>query len=85
MKPRASLRLNKKSALESSLMNAEDVAASLSTHEAVCAERYKNIELQFRSSNSRLKRMETIMISAAAAIIGASGAVCMLLIQLLTK
>jgi hypothetical protein len=85
MKPRASLRLNKKSAQESSPMIAEDVAAALSTHEAVCAERYKNIELQFRSSNSRLKRMETIMISAAAAIIGASGAVCMLLIQLITK
>jgi NADPH:quinone reductase-like Zn-dependent oxidoreductase len=85
MKQKASLQLCKKNVRESSQMNAEDVAASLSTHEAVCAERYKNIELQFRSSNSRLKRMETIMISAAAAIIGASGAVCMLLIQLLTK
>jgi ABC-type transport system involved in Fe-S cluster assembly fused permease/ATPase subunit len=85
MKQKASLQLRKKNVRESSQMNAEDVAASLSTHEAVCAERYKNIELQFRSSNSRLKRMETIMISAAAAIIGASGAVCMLLIQLLTK
>ena len=85
MKPRTSRLLNKKNVRGSSLMNAEDVAASLSTHEAVCAERYKNIELQFRSSNSRLKRMETIMISAAAAIIGASGAVCMLLIQLITK
>lgn len=85
MKPRASLRLNKKSALESSRMNAGEVAAALSTHEAVCAERYKNIEVQFRSSNARLKRMETIMIAAAAAIIAASGAVCMLLIQLITK
>jgi hypothetical protein len=85
MKQKASLQLCKKNVRESSQMNAEDVAASLSTHEAVCAERYKNIELQFRSSNSRLKRMETIMISAAAAIIGASGAVCMLLIQLITK
>lgn len=66
-------------------MEASGVAAALSTHEAVCAERYKNIEVQFRSSNSRLKRMETIMISAAAAIIAASGAVCMLLIQLITK
>lgn len=66
-------------------MNATEVAAALSTHEAVCAERYKNIELQFRSSNSRLKRMETIMIGAAAAIIAAAGSVCVLLIQLLTR
>jgi hypothetical protein len=66
-------------------MESSEVASALSTHEAVCAERYKNIEVQFRSSNSRLKRMETIMISAAAAIIAASGAVCMLLIQLITK
>jgi hypothetical protein len=85
MKQKASLQLCKKNVRESSQMNAEDVAASLSTHEAVCAERYKNIEVQFRSSNARLKRMETIMIAAAAAIIAASGAVCMLLIQLLTK
>jgi hypothetical protein len=66
-------------------MNSAEVAAALSTHEAVCAERYKGIEVQFRSSNARLKRMETIMIAAAAAIIGAAGAVCMLLIQLITK
>jgi hypothetical protein len=66
-------------------MNAGEVASALSTHEAVCAERYKNIELQFKSSNARLKRMETIMVGAAAAIIAAAGAVCMLLIQLITK
>ena len=85
MKPKISRRLSKKSAQGSDRMNAGEVAAALSTHEAVCAERYKNIEVQFRSSNARLKRMETIMIAAAAAIIAASGAVCMLLIQLLTK
>lgn len=85
MKPKISRRLSKKSAQGSKGMNAGEVAAALSTHEAVCAERYKNIEVQFRSSNARLKRMETIMIAAAAAIIAASGAVCMLLIQLLTK
>ena len=66
-------------------MNAAEVAAALSTHEAVCAERYKNIELQFRSSNARLKRMETSMGGAAAAIIAAAGAGCKLLVQLWTR
>jgi hypothetical protein len=85
MKPKTSRLLNKKNVRGNKVMNAGEVAAALSTHEAVCAERYKNIEVQFRSSNARLKRMETIMIAAAAAIIAASGAVCMLLIQLITK
>ena len=85
MKPKTSRKPSKSNDQESDEMNAGEVAAALSTHEAVCAERYKNIEVQFRSSNARLKRMETIMIAAAAAIIAASGAVCMLLIQLLTK
>lgn len=85
MKPRTSRRLSKNSVRENKVMNAAEVAAALSTHEAVCAERYKNIELQFRSSNARLKRMETIMVGAAAAIIAAAGAVCMLLVQLLTR
>lgn len=85
MKPRTNRKQNKNSVRESKGMNAAEVAAALSTHEAVCAERYKNIELQFRSSNARLKRMETIMVGAAAAIIAAAGAVCMLLVQLLTR
>lgn len=39
-----------------------DVEAKLSTHEAVCAERYLGI-------NARLKRLETIMIGSAGFII----------------
>lgn len=85
MKPRISRKPNKSNVRGNRGMNAAEVASALSTHEAVCAERYNNIELQFRSSNARLKRMETIMIGAAAAIIAAAGAVCMLLVQLITK
>ncbi len=40
----------------------DDVEARLSTHEAVCAERYAGIW-------ARLKRLETIMISSAGAMI----------------
>lgn len=38
-----------------------DVEAKLMTHEAVCAERYAGI-------NARLKRLETILITSAGAI-----------------
>jgi hypothetical protein len=40
----------------------DDVEARLQTHEAVCAERYDSI-------NARLKRLESILIGAAGAII----------------
>jgi hypothetical protein len=40
----------------------EDLEARLNTHEAVCAERYAGIW-------ARLKRLETILISSAGAII----------------
>lgn len=45
------------------------VESRLDTHEAVCAERYGKIELQFESSNARLKRIETILMGSAASII----------------
>ena len=41
----------------------------LDTHEQVCALRYQNIELQFRSSNARLKRIEQLMIAAPSVVI----------------
>lgn len=40
----------------------EEIARKFLTHEAVCAERYAGI-------NARLKRLETILISTAGAII----------------
>jgi hypothetical protein len=54
----------------------------LETHEQVCALRYQNIELQFRSSNSRLKRIEQLMIAAAGGVIVGFGSIIMLLIQM---
>ena len=45
------------------------VESRLDTHEAVCAERYGKIELQFEASNARLKRIETMLIGAAGFII----------------
>jgi hypothetical protein len=45
------------------------VESRLDTHEAVCAERYGKIELQFEASNARLKRIETILMGSAASII----------------
>lgn len=54
----------------------------LDTHEQVCALRYQNIELQFRSSNARLKRIEQLMIAAAGGVIVGFGSIIMLLIQM---
>ncbi len=54
----------------------------LETHEQVCALRYQNIELQFRSSNSRLKRIEQLMIAAASGVIVGFGSIIIMLVQM---
>ena len=59
--------------------------ARLSTHEAVCAERYAAIATQFAGTNARLKRIEQLMIGAAASVLAGFGAIIILLIQLMTK
>jgi len=51
--------------------NLEDVDHRLSTHEEVCALRYEQI-------NARLKRLETILLCAA-------GAILMLLLSIVLK
>lgn len=61
------------------------VEAQLNTHEAVCAQRYAGIEVQFRSTNARLKRIETLMIGAALSVISGFAAIIMMLFQLLAK
>lgn len=63
----------------------KDVEAQITTHEKVCAERYMGIETQFRSANARLKRIETILIGAAAGVVCAFGTIISMLFQLLTK
>jgi len=50
-------------------VNVEDVAANLDKHEAVCAERWKTAFRRFDDIDENVKRIETIMISVAGAII----------------
>ena len=54
----------------------------LETHEQVCALRYQNIELQFKASNARLKRIEQLMIAAASGVIVGFGSIILMLLQL---
>jgi hypothetical protein len=54
----------------------------LDTHEQVCALRYENIELQFRSSNARLKRIEQLMIAAAGGVIAGFGSIILMLLNM---
>ncbi len=61
------------------------VEAQLNTHEAVCAQRYEGIEVQFRSSNARLKRIETLMVASAIGVISGFGSIIVLLVQLLAR
>ena len=57
-------------------MDAEDVAAELVKHEAVCAERWKTAFNRFNDLDESVKRIETILISAAGAlIVGGAGLV----------
>ena len=50
-------------------MEAEDVALELAKHEAVCAERWKTAFNRFNDLDESVKRIETILISAAGALI----------------
>jgi D-arabinose 5-phosphate isomerase GutQ len=50
-------------------MDAETVANDLAKHEAVCAERWKTAFNRFDDLDENVKRIETILISAAGTII----------------
>ena len=54
-------------------MNAEEVAAELVKHEAVCAERWKTAFNRFDELDSSVKRIETIIISVAGTVIAGGG------------
>ena len=57
-------------------MEADDVAKELIKHEAVCAERWKTAFNRFDGIDESVKRIETILISAAGAlIVGGAGLV----------
>ena len=55
-----------------------EISSDLDAHENICAERNKNIELQFSGVNARLKRLEVILMSS-------TGAIIILLIGLVVK
>jgi len=68
------------------MATAAEVEAKIDSHIDVCAVRYESIEIQMRSVNARLKRIETIMIGAAAALIlggcGIIGTLFMLMVKM---
>ncbi len=61
---------------------ATQVESRLDTHEQVCALRYQNIELQFKASNARLKRIEQLMIAAAGGVIAGFGSIILMLLNM---
>jgi chaperonin cofactor prefoldin len=56
----------------------QQVKTDIDTHIDVCAVRYESIEKEMRGVNARLKRLETILI-------GSAGAIILLLIGLVAK
>ena len=68
------------------MVTAAEVEAKIDGHIDVCAVRYEGIEIQMRSVNARLKRIETIMIAAAGGLIlggfGIAGTLFMLSVKL---
>ena len=49
--------------------SATDVDAKIDAHVDICAVRYEGIEREMRGVNARLKRLETILISVAGAML----------------
>jgi hypothetical protein len=47
-----------------------EVDSKIESHIDICAVRYEGIEREMRGVNARIKRLETILIGSAAAIIG---------------
>jgi hypothetical protein len=64
---------------------AKDIEYKLTMHEAVCAERYLNIESSFKASNARLKRIETLLITAAGGVVASMGTVIAMLFHIIAK
>ena len=56
----------------------QQVKSDIDSHIDICAVRYESIEKEMRGVNARLKRLETILISTA-------GAIVLLLIGLVLK
>jgi hypothetical protein len=63
------------------MVGISDVNAKIDSHIDVCAVRYEGIELQMRSVNARLKRIEQIMIACAGALIMSMGTLAFALLN----
>lgn len=56
-------------------MDANEVAAELAKHEAVCAERWKTCFNKFDDIEDQITRIETILITIAGTVIAAGGGI----------
>jgi len=64
--------------MTTSKLTIQQVRADIDTHIDICAIRYESIEKEMRGVNARLKRLETILV-------GGAGAIILLLIGLVAK
>jgi hypothetical protein len=60
------------------MASVNEVNAKIDSHIDICSVRYEGIEREMRGVNARLKRLETILISAG-------GSIILLLITLVAK
>ena len=60
------------------MANVNEVDAKINSHIDICSVRYEGIEREMRGVNARLKRLESMLI-------GSAGAIILLLIGLLAK
>lgn len=60
------------------MASVNDVEAKINSHIDICSVRYEGIEREMRGVNARLKRLESMLI-------GGAGAIIILLIGLLAK
>lgn len=56
-------------------MDANEVAAELAKHEAVCAERWKTCFNKFDDMEAQITRIETILITVSGTLIAAGGGI----------
>ena len=63
-------------------MDANEVAAELAKHEAVCAERWKTCFNKFDDMEAQVNRIETILITIAGTVIAAGSGIIWTMISM---
>jgi hypothetical protein len=61
----------------------EDLDKRLSVHEAICAQRYENIEKRFDQGSKRMQRIELLLYITITAVLLGPGAAAMFVKKLL--